>query len=52
MSAASYMHLSLAPYFYDIGKQCNPRCDATEHHVPSEAILFAWRNFKKTSRNE
>ena len=34
-------HLSLASLLWDIGKQNNPRCDATIRSVPSGAILFA-----------
>ena len=37
-------HLSLASLLWDIGKQYSPRCDAAEHGIPSEAILFAYRN--------
>ena len=31
----------LLSYFWDIGKQYSPRCDAAECGVPSGAILFA-----------
>ena len=29
------IHLSLASFLWDIGKQNSPRCDAAEHVVPS-----------------
>ena len=45
-------HISLASFLWDIGKQYNPRCDAAERGVASEAILFAWRKYiEKWSKN-
>ena len=38
-------HVSLVAFLWDIGKQNSHRCDAAERSVPSEAILFAYRNF-------
>ena len=37
--------ISLPSFLWDIGKQYSPRCDATECHVPSGAILFAYKIF-------
>ena len=40
-------HISLASFLWDIGKQNSPRCDAAKCGIPSEAILFAEKTFKK-----
>ena len=37
-------HISLASHFWDIGKQCRPRSDATERGIWSGSSLFANRN--------
>ena len=37
-------HISWESFLWDKGKQFSPRCDAAECGVPSEAILFTWRN--------
>ena len=39
------IHISLASYLWDIGKQYSSICVVTEHGVSSEATLFAYRNF-------
>ena len=35
------IHLSLASHKRDIGKQCKPRSDASEHGIRSGSTLFA-----------
>ena len=45
MLSSTLTHISLASFLWDIGKQHSPRCDATEHGIPSGAILFAQRKF-------
>ena len=46
-------HISLASYFWDIGKQYRPRWDAAELGVSSGSTLFAYRNFyKKWNKSE
>ena len=40
----SLAHIGLASILWDLGKQFSPRCDATEHGVPSGAVLFVLRN--------
>ena len=37
-------HISISSHFWDIGKQCRPRSDATERGVWSGSSLFANRN--------
>ena len=44
-------HISLASYFWDIGKQYRPRWDAAERGVSSESTLFAYRYFYKKWKN-
>ena len=49
----SLIHISMASYFWDIGKQYRPRWDAAERSVLSGSTLFAYRNFfKKWNKNE
>ena len=43
----SSVHLSLASFSWDIGKQYSPRYTADGGGVPSGAILFAERNFNQ-----
>ena len=38
-------YISLASLFWDLGKQCRPRSDSTEHSVLSGSTLFAYRKF-------
>ena len=46
-------HISLASYFWDIGKQYRPRWDSAECGISSGSTLFAYRNFyKKWNKNE
>ena len=40
-------HISLVSFLLDIGKHNRLRCDATKRGVPTEAILFAKRNFNE-----
>ena len=41
----THIHVSLASFLWDIGKQYSPICDAEKCGVPSEAILFAHKKF-------
>ena len=38
-------HIRLASHFWDLGKQCRPRSDATECGIWSGSTLFASKNF-------
>ena len=40
-------HIRLASLFWDLGKQCSPRSDASERGAWSGSALFANRNFNK-----
>ena len=39
------IHIRLASFLWDIGKQNNPRCDDAFCGVTSRAFLFAYMNF-------